>query len=729
MTFQAPQRTSLGNMFGAPAGSADTSTAALMAALPESSSIQWPGKVATTAAMHNPFSTQSKPVSRDAVVKAAKEDMMSAFSGLGLQLDANGNVVATAGSAARELLASKGEEKRAEEAMEADRQAKRRVLEAAKTSAPKPVTALSQAIGAFDTEVERSGMYISKAQRRKGGMSSTMSRRAREKNAKTQERSDAFDVRKSVKNKRDVKRQQRNKHTRGNKAPSGAGGLGPPPAPAAILAKNPPMILKASAGCANAGSGTPQPMPAPNAQPQAAGAATPTHAMHKASNAGAPAAGPGGGGYLHVNTRSAAPVSDPTRTLYDPNAPEQHSRSHSVGGGSAGGVPNASSPSGPVAGSPGIKKMPTPANRPAAPPANVHPPPMSSKLINAQFQFASDLATKFGGCLDMTNFTVVGVLGLEGVGKSTLMSLLASPAAIDAGQVDELRSRKTNAFFTAQSLESVVSGKHETNGVDMAVTCQELAAGCDGLVLLDSPPLFSTSALCDLLNKNESPRFGALTPEQQIELASLQYAIFLISVCHYVVVVHDQPMDTELLRFFLQVEEKMQQCRLPNISGGVKDKHVAKLVYVYNKTPETFAPSWDPTSAQIVASHERLLEQVFCRGLRFYDGDRQQVTDGTTCPAKENRPINAVETKRNSSLLHCIPFQLSSPFGREVFTASVAHLRREITKLPNKPSFSKSASSSHVMTFREWLSNGSRVWEAVRKSSALSAEYTARDHH
>ncbi|KAG7395250.1 hypothetical protein PHYBOEH_004024 [Phytophthora boehmeriae] len=112
-------------------------------------------------------------------------------------------------------------------------------------------------------------------------------------------------------------------------------------------------------------------------------------------------------------------------------------------------------------------------------------------------QFATDLSVKLGPCLEMMNFTVVGVLGLEGVGKSTVLSLLDDS--------------KDKSKFSTQSLENLVAGRHETTGVDLAVS---LAGGAGhSTVLLDSQPLLSSSMLADLLSRNESPRFGALSPE------------------------------------------------------------------------------------------------------------------------------------------------------------------------------------------------------------------------
>lgn len=221
-------------------------------------------------------------------------------------------------------------------------------------------------------------------------------------------------------------------------------------------------------------------------------------------------------------------------------------------------------------------------------------PATSVKLISAQYQFATDLSTKLAGCLELTHFTVVGVLGFEGVGKSTLLSLLHSSSqqqqSLPARPTKGPASRTTttaspssrSSMFATQSMETLLTGDYETRGVDLAVSHDATGAvRSPSLVLLDTQPMLSSAMLCDALSKSESQqRFGALTPEQQVEVHSLQLATFLVSVCHYVVIAHDALADRDVVRFLELVDARLNTCRLPNISGSVKDKHVAKLLFV-----------------------------------------------------------------------------------------------------------------------------------------------------
>lgn len=227
-------------------------------------------------------------------------------------------------------------------------------------------------------------------------------------------------------------------------------------------------------------------------------------------------------------------------------------------------------------------------------------PPTRVKLVTPALQFATDLAPKLSGCLEVSNLTVVGVLGLDGVGKSTVASLLSRKERDGGGD---------DVMFPSQSLETVALGCSETAGVDMTVVPNGPGLVSSNhhrhLVLLDAQPMLSGALLADLLAKSESSTSvsiqqqqqrgffnppAALSAEQQIDVASHQLAVFLASVCHYVIVVHDalaseDPEDAlALSRFMRGVQQKLEQCRLPHISGVqvAGRKNVAKLLFVAN---------------------------------------------------------------------------------------------------------------------------------------------------
>ncbi|KAF1323092.1 hypothetical protein FI667_g10877, partial [Globisporangium splendens] len=508
-----------------------------------------------------------------------------------------------------------------------------------------------------------------------------------------------------------------------------------------ILAKHPPTILKApmTSGVSMMG------LYDPDAPPSSSVKASPrTH--HPLQDTGS-------SGALYINTRQG-------HAIADLNSYGRHPLS--VGGGEGGGAtrtlyhpppsssPSLKKPNSSVAG-PGSMRLHAPAVTPTSSAShannnsNVIPPATSIKLITAQYQFATDLSSKLANCLELTNFTVVGVLGFEGVGKSTILSLLHAArigepsseqtAKQQGSPVPDRQKTKTSTtrssssasgkkqpVFSTQSLDALVAGSHETNGVDLSIS-HDPRGRATSLVLLDTQPMLSTSMLCELLSKNESPRFGALTPEQQVEVASYQLAVFLCSICHYVVIAHDSFADLPLVRFLQQVEQKLQNCRLPHISGGVKEKHVAKLICLVNKRSTSSALLVE--EQELLARHVRALDQAWPHA--FYRSSRKKVeidSDENSAPNKQQIPVLTIPLKPGSNSK--VP-QRAKP---EDFDDAALRWQQFVQQLSNAPSFSKHPTMNHVMNLREWLSNASRVFESVRKSGAFTAEYaSARDHH
>ncbi|XP_075233971.1 nonsense-mediated mRNA decay factor SMG9 isoform X2 [Lycorma delicatula] len=184
---------------------------------------------------------------------------------------------------------------------------------------------------------------------------------------------------------------------------------------------------------------------------------------------------------------------------------------------------------------------------------NVNPlaslPEMKSsvKLIEDSLTF-SDSALEY--LTDQTDFIVVGVIGLQGVGKSTLMSHLAGNSVTQKKLV-----------FKAQSIEQQEIGIHCTTGIDLLVTQNRL-------ILLDSQPVLSASVMDRLVqqdlkkvrcidgppNINTSCPIDFSLSENMVEVSSLQTAAFLLSVCHIVIILQDWFFDPNLLRFLQSAE-------------------------------------------------------------------------------------------------------------------------------------------------------------------------------
>ena len=185
-----------------------------------------------------------------------------------------------------------------------------------------------------------------------------------------------------------------------------------------------------------------------------------------------------------------------------------------VGGGGVKILPSAKSatPSR-IAGEDGKAKQP-PAGR-AEPELVVH------KLLNANLELSSEELQRH--LADQSDFTVIGVLGCQGAGKSTVMSLLAGADwRSDEREPGWLR----DSPFAPQTLETLLQGSHQTVGVDVTVTQEQLiplefeadpepepeaypepypSPNQERLILLDTQPLLSPSVLIELMRKESLP--------------------------------------------------------------------------------------------------------------------------------------------------------------------------------------------------------------------------------
>lgn len=376
------------------------------------------------------------------------------------------------------------------------------------------------------------------------------------------------------------------------------------------------------------------------------------------------------------------------------------------------------------------------------------PPLTPVKLVTPQMQFSTDLSITLRNCLQLENFTVIGVLGLEGVGKSTILSTLIP------------EKTREKVLFPIRSYEDVVMNRHETTGVDLIIS---MLGGCGHpIVLLDSQPLLSTSMLADLLERNDSQRFGALTSEQQVEVASYQLAVFLCAICHYVVFVHDdlayQVSAFDLLR---KIERKMTQCRLPSVSGN-SQRHAAQLLYVANNMVESELLYREN---ELLSAHERALEAAWSYALvrvpyqlsnyrNARDDDEsafhvasfifphQQSRFSCYGPKTDAQSSSALLTTGHKSRKdHRKSESISSLSMYSDFDEIAEDFQRFVLSLPSSPSFTSQTvpvssispgskvRSPHALSLREWLSNASRVFEAVRKASCFTTDYTSsRDH-
>ncbi|XP_077525461.1 nonsense-mediated mRNA decay factor SMG9 isoform X1 [Amblyomma americanum] len=323
------------------------------------------------------------------------------------------------------------------------------------------------------------------------------------------------------------------------------------------------------------------------------------------------------------------------------------------------------------------------------------PPDMAApvKFVDDSLQWC-DNALEY--LLDQPDFYVVGIIGMQGAGKSTVMSILA-------GQYGQSGMRQ---LFRPQSRELRELGQHCTTGVDIYVTPERM-------VLLDTQPVLSASVMDHMIQfEKKTPGGGDFhSLENAHVMQSLQMASFLMAVCHTVIVVQDWFTDPNFLRFVLTAE-MLKPTTSSHDQSRSSSEDVAEsfphLVFVQNKcTPGDFSP-------ENVAAMSRMLDSVFAKSKLKYKGLISM--DPSVALSKENKhqgPNLFLLPKRLSELEEKRRIEGEAVPGYEdggrleqlasMLTLQVGSMpRQHITHTP--------------LTEKNWFHYSARLWDAMQKS-------------
>ena len=393
------------------------------------------------------------------------------------------------------------------------------------------------------------------------------------------------------------------------------------------------------------------------------------------------------------------------------------------------------------------------------------------KLLNEGFEL---LLEEAGQQLSDTNdFTVIGVLGGQGVGKSTIMSLLAGAPWAGAAAEAAGGASLHEPPFPAQPTEVALQAAHQTCGIDLFVTSERL-------ILLDTQPLLSPSVLLDFQRREAALPAEATTYENLLELQALRLAMLLLSCCHLVVCVHDVQLDPLGLRTLRLAQ--MLRHRLPDLSHlalatpqaaqaaaaaaavGVatetSERYVEpapvveyspRLAFLFNRLPSAaFGPHAQtalrralgqlfPPPSALSSSTEAATPSAEAGGLATGSTVAERVaSDGVRAPIEaddalvlllpEAETAPGLSRVSRSTTSHRLPppptaerLRVPSACGAQV---SGAHLgfRAEAEAARDALLSHRRTHFARSLTEREWLRGVGRMWELLKRS-ALLADY------
>ncbi|XP_070621104.1 nonsense-mediated mRNA decay factor SMG9 [Erythrolamprus reginae] len=336
----------------------------------------------------------------------------------------------------------------------------------------------------------------------------------------------------------------------------------------------------------------------------------------------------------------------------------------------------------------------------------------SIKLVDDQMNWC-DSAIEY--LLDQTDVLVVGVLGLQGTGKSMVMSLLS------ANQPEE--DQRTYVFRT-QSQEIKERGGNQTSGIDFFITQERI-------IFLDTQPILSPSILDHLINNDRKlpPEYNL--PHTYVEMQSLQIAAFLFTVCHVVIVVQDWFTDLSLYRFLQTAEMVKPSTPSPShessSSSGSDEgtEYYPHIVFLQNKAKrENFCP-------RNLKQMHLVIDKIMMHSHLKYKGTLSMLE----CNIFPGLPQSYLDTEVNLFLLPFMDSETddllpratpgSGPLfsllpgykGHPSFQSLIAKLRSQMM------SMSRPQLSHTILTEKNWFHYAARIWDGVKKSSALS-EYS-----
>ncbi|XP_023690579.1 nonsense-mediated mRNA decay factor SMG9 isoform X1 [Paramormyrops kingsleyae] len=336
----------------------------------------------------------------------------------------------------------------------------------------------------------------------------------------------------------------------------------------------------------------------------------------------------------------------------------------------------------------------------------------SIKLVDDQMNWC-DSAMEY--LRDQTDMLVVGVIGLQGTGKSTVMSLLSANLPEDDPRA---------YVFRAQSQEIKERGGNQSSGIDFYITQESV-------IFLDTQPILSPSILDHLINNDRKlpPEYNL--PHTYVEMQSLQVAAFLFTVCHVVIVVQDWFTDINIYRF-LQTAEMLK----PSTPSASHDsagsagsdegsEYYPHIVFLQNKARrEEFCPKnlkkmhavVDKLMAHSHLKYKGTLSMLDCNIFPGLGRDYLETEVNLfLLPVLETEGEDALTRAGSAS----VPlFSLLPGYrGHPSFSSLSSKLRSQVLAM------SRCQLSHTILTEKNWFHYAARIWDGVKKSSVFS-EYS-----
>ena len=317
---------------------------------------------------------------------------------------------------------------------------------------------------------------------------------------------------------------------------------------------------------------------------------------------------------------------------------------------------------------------------------------------------------------DQSDFMVVGVIGMQGVGKSTILSIIAGNHFKDAPK---------SFLFRQQTPEVKERASHMTTGIDFAITNERI-------ILLDTQPILSASLLEQSIYY-ERKSTGDYSSSSSVEIQSLQIAAFLLTVCHVIVVVQDWFTDSYIYKF-LQTAEMLKPVTTPPVhdSGSTSESDHADIqpviVFVHNKIDSNMFNIRSITAMNEVIANMVKFSSVHCKGYFSLIETNLYPGLGSICPVEKEvnafiiPNVNDIENEEEK----CDVSKITNDLNDRLFLSMPQYVGRpsttllEITFRKMMLSMPRHQLTRLSLTEKNWFHYAARTWETIRKSQLVS---------
>ncbi|XP_050548646.1 nonsense-mediated mRNA decay factor SMG9-like [Daktulosphaira vitifoliae] len=301
------------------------------------------------------------------------------------------------------------------------------------------------------------------------------------------------------------------------------------------------------------------------------------------------------------------------------------------------------------------------------------------KIIDDYMQFINEGLSNY--LIDQPDFLVIGCIGLQGVGKSTIMSYIAN-------KPDLFTTTTTEHFETTQNC---------TNGIQAFVMKNRV-------ILLDCQPILSSSIAYSASQKRVGQSMDSSGVINDNEMVSLQLTAFLLSVCHIVLLVQDWFFDANIFKI-LQTAEMLKPPMPTSHRNEELIEYFPHIVFVQNKA------FYSDFSIENIKTIQQVYTQLFVRS-RLHIQSGISIANGNVInelnPNNCGEPINLFLLANNDKeeQFNTKGFHKMNP-GQSVL---INEFRKQLLKLQILP-------LTHTnLTEKGWFHYCIKVWDSIKKS-------------